>query len=156
MATDNVTLVRRLVDEVWNKGNLAALTELVPDQYVGHQPIVGDIRGVEGLRQQIQLFRTAFPDLRVTIEDIGTSGDRVFMRWTGRGTHRGAFMGVPPTNNSGEVRGISIDRIAGGKIVEHHESYDTLTLLQVVGAVPPIDQLLKGGRGAQPQARPQA
>jgi steroid delta-isomerase-like uncharacterized protein len=155
MATDNITLVRRLIDEVWNKGNFAALTELVPDQFVGHQPIVGDIRGAEALQRQVQMFRTACPDLRVTIDDIGASGDRVFVRWTGRGTHRGAFMGIPPTNNAGEVRGISIDRIASGKIVEHHETYDTLSLMQIIGAVPPIDQLMKG-RGAQPQARPMA
>lgn len=109
---------------------------------------------MNALREQVQTFRGAFPDLRLTIDDIGTSGDKVFLRWTARGTHRGIFMGIPPTNNRGEVRGISIDRIANGKVVEHHESYDSLQLLQIMGAVPPIERLLKGV--SQQAARPQA
>lgn len=153
MATDNITLVRRYIDEVWNKGNFAVLAEIVPDQFVSHQPLVGEVRGVEGLRQQVQMFRTAFPDLRLTIDDIGTSGDRVFLRWTGRGTHRGVFMGVAPTNSAGEVHGISIDRIANGKIIEHHESYDSLQLMQILGVVPPVDRILRGERGGQPQQK---
>lgn len=152
MATDNITLVRRFIDEVWNKGNYAVLAELVSDKFVSHQPILGEVRGVEGLRQQVQGFRTAFPDLRLAIDDIGTVGDRVFLRWTGRGTHRGAFMGLPPTNNSGEIHGISIDLIVNGKITEHYESYDSLMLMQTMGVVPPLDRLLKGERGGQPQA----
>jgi steroid delta-isomerase-like uncharacterized protein len=151
MAMDNVALVRRYIDEVWNKGNLAALGELVSDKYFAFEPVVGEVRGIEALKQQVQMFRTAFPDLRLTIEDIGAVDDRVFVRWTGRATHRGMFMGIPPTNNKGEVRGISIDRIAGGKIVEHHESYDSLHLFQIIGAVQPLDRLMK----AQPQMEAQ-
>jgi predicted ester cyclase len=78
----------------------------------------------------------------------------VFTRWTARGTHRGIFMGIPPTNNRGEVRGITIDRVADGKIIEHHESYDSLLFLQIMGAVPPLDRLMKGQ--VQQAARPQA
>ena len=156
MAMDNIGLVRRYIEEVWNKGNLAVIDELVSDKYVAIEPVVGEVRGLSTLREQVQMFRGAFPDLRLTIDDIGTSGDRVFLRWTGRGTHRGIFMGIPPTNNRGEIRGISIDRIAGGKIVEHHESYDSLLFLQVMGAVPPNERLLKGQGVSQPAARPQA
>jgi predicted ester cyclase len=70
------------------------------------------------------------------------------MRWTARGTHRGPFMGMPPSNNKGQVHGISIDRFADGRIVEHHESFDSLTLFQIMGVVLPFDALMKG---AQPQ-----
>lgn len=154
MAMDNIGLVRRFIEEVWNKGNLGVIDELVSDKYVAVQPVVGEVRGLNALREQVQTFRGAFPDLRLTIEDIGMSGDRVFLRWTARGTHRGSFMGISPTNNRGEIRGISLDRIAGGKLVEHHESYDSLLLLQIMGAVPPIERLLKGV--SQPVARPQA
>lgn len=156
MATDNMALVKRFIEEVWNKGNLAVIDECVSDRYVSTEPLVGDVRGLDALRQQVQTFRTAFPDLRLTIEDIGMSGDRVFMRWTGRGTHRGALMGIPPSGNRGEIRGITVTRIAGEKIVEQHESYDSLRLMQVVGAVPPIERLMKGQAAGQQAPRPQA
>jgi steroid delta-isomerase-like uncharacterized protein len=155
MAIDNVALIRRYIDEVWNKGNLAALGELVSDRYFAFEPVIGEVRGIEALKQQVQTFRTAFPDLRLTIEDIGMVDDRVFVRWTARATHRGMFMGIPPTNQKGEVRGISIERIAGNKIVEHHESYDSLHLFQIIGAVPPLERLMKpqGTVDQAPRAR---
>jgi steroid delta-isomerase-like uncharacterized protein len=155
MATDNMGLVRRFVEEVWNKGDLSVIDELVSDKYVGVEPMIGDVRGLAALREQVQMFRAAFPDLRLTVEDIGMSGDRVFMRWTGRGTHRGALMGIPPSNNRGEIRGISVQRISGGKIVEQYESYDSLRLLQIIGAVPPMDRLGKGQSSGQQAQRPQ-
>jgi steroid delta-isomerase-like uncharacterized protein len=148
MATDNVALVRRYIEEIWNKGNLSVLGELVSDRYVATEPMVGELRGLDALRQHVQGFRTAFPDLRVTIDEIGLSGDRVFTRWTARGTHRGTFLGVAPTQNTGEVTGITVDHIASGKIVGHHESYDTLALLQTVGAVAPLERLVKPMGGA--------
>ncbi len=155
MATDNMGLVRRFVEEVWNKGDLSVIDELVSDKYVGVEPVIGDVRGAAALREQVQTFRSAFPDLRLTIEDMGMSGDRVFMRWTGRGTHRGALMGIPPSNNRGEVRGISVQRIANGKIVEQYESYDSLRLMQIIGAVPAMDRLGKGQGSSQQAQRPQ-
>lgn len=151
MGTDNIAVVRRLVEEVWNKGNFAVLGELVSDKYIGTHPIIGTVRGLEGFKQQVQTFRAAFPDLRLDIDDIGMAGDRVFNRWTARGTQRGAFMGVQPSNNKGQVQGIALDRFAEGKIVEHHESFDTLSLFQIMGAVPPLDRIVKGGQQAQQQ-----
>lgn len=156
MAMDNMGLVRRYIEEVWNKGNLGVLDELVSEKFVAVEPVVGELRGMNALREQVQAFRGAFPDLRLTIDDIGTTGDRVFTRWTARGTHRGIFMGIPPTNNRGEVHGITIDRIEGGKMVEHHQSYDSLVFLQIMGAVPPLERLMKGQGVSQPAARPQA
>jgi len=155
MATDNMGLVRRFIEEVWNKGDLAVIDELVSEKYVGTEPMIGDVRGLAALRDQVQMFRTAFPDLRITIEDVGMSGDRVFMRWTGRGTHRGALMGIPPSNNRGEVRGISVQRVAGGKIVEQYESYDSLRLMQIIGAVPSMERMGKGQGSGQQAQRPQ-
>jgi len=155
MGTDNIAIVRRYIEEIWNKGDFSLLGELVSDKFVGNHPIMGETRGMDSVKQQVQTFRTAFPDLRMTIDDIGMAGERVFMRWTGRGTHKGMFMGISPTNNRGEVHGMSIDTIQNGKIIEHHESYDTLTMFQLMGVVPPNDQLMKGqmGAGAQQQQR---
>jgi steroid delta-isomerase-like uncharacterized protein len=149
MATDNIALVRRLIEEVWNKGNLGVIGELIADKYVSTEPLVGTVRGPEALKQYVQTFRTAFPDLKLTIDDAVTSGDRVFLRWTARGTQRGVFMGIAPSNNKGEVLGMSIHRIVDGKIVEHHDSYDSVALLQIMGVVPPLERLMKAGQGQQ-------
>ena len=153
MGTDNIALVRRLVEEVWNKGNLAVFGELVSDKYIGTHPIIGTVRGIEGFKQEVQTFRAAFPDLRLDIDDIGMSGDRVFLRWTARGTHRGAFMGIQASNNKGQVQGITLSRFAEGKVVEHHESFDTLSLFQIMGVVPALDRIVKGGQQSQQQPR---
>jgi steroid delta-isomerase-like uncharacterized protein len=153
MGTDNIAVVRRYIEEVWNKGDFALLGELLSDKYIGVQPIIGELRGLDAVKQQVQTFRTAFPDLRMTIDDIGMAGERVFMRWTARGTHKGLFMGISPTNNRGEVHGMSIDKLANGKLIEHHESYDTLMMFQLMGVVPAIDQLMKGQLGSQQQRR---
>jgi steroid delta-isomerase-like uncharacterized protein len=138
MGMDNAALVRSCWEELWNKGNVAAVSQFVSDRYVGYDPIVGDVRGMDAFREELKIFKEAFPDMVMTIADIGMTGERVFMRWICRGTHRGTFIGIPATNRKAEVRGISIDHVAGGKIVEHYDSYDTLALFQSLGAVPPL------------------
>jgi steroid delta-isomerase-like uncharacterized protein len=155
MGTDNIALVRRFIEEAWNKGNFAVVDEVVSDKYFGVEPVVGEVRGLDALKRQIQTFRTAFPDMRLAIEDIGMSGDRVYVRWTGRGTYKGSFMGIPPTNNAGDVRGITLLRLANGKIVEQFESYDALRMFQIMGVVPPLDRLVQGRPmpGAEQQRR---
>jgi steroid delta-isomerase-like uncharacterized protein len=82
------------------------------------------------------MYLGAFPDAEVTIEDQLAEGDKVVTRWTGRGTHQGELMGVPPSGNRVEVPGITISRIEGGKIVEEWENYDALGMMQAIGAVP--------------------
>jgi predicted ester cyclase len=156
MATDNIALVRRIVEDVWNKGNVGVLGEIVSDRYVGYHPLIGMVRGLEGFRQHVQSFRTAFPDLNLTVDDVGMVGERVFVRWTARATHRGAFMGLTPSNNKGQISGISINRFADGKLIELHESYDTLSLFQLMGVVPPLDRMVKGEKGQPQQQIPRA
>jgi steroid delta-isomerase-like uncharacterized protein len=153
MATDNIALVRRYIEEVWNKGNLDVLSELIADKYVAVEPLLGEIKGVDALRKQVQSYRTAFPDLRMSIEDMGMSGDRVFVRWIGRGSHKGMFIGVSPTNNRGEIRGISLYRLMNGKIVEDQAVFDSLALFQILGVVPPLDRLMKGQMPSAEQRR---
>jgi predicted ester cyclase len=83
------------------------------------------------------MYRTAFPNIHVTIEDQIAEGDKVVTRWTGHGTHQGELMGIPPTNKAVTVTGIAIDRIVAGKIVEHWENFDQLGMLVQLGVVPP-------------------
>jgi steroid delta-isomerase-like uncharacterized protein len=97
---DNKILVRRWYDEAWNKGDMAAVDDLLSPTYVGHAAGAPDVKGTEGIKQLVATFGTAFPDHRVTVEDIVAEGDKVAVRYTMRGTHRGEFMGVAPTNKA--------------------------------------------------------
>lgn len=151
MATDNIGLVRQVIDEVWNKGKTNVLSKLVADGFIGREPLVTELRGPNGLKAHVEMMRTAFPDLHIAVNDIGASGDRVFVRWTARGTHRGAMMGIPASNASGEIHGISVYRVAQGQVVEHHSAFDSLALMQLIGAVPPMDRMAKRP-GTQPSA----
>jgi steroid delta-isomerase-like uncharacterized protein len=109
--------VRRLMDDVWNGGHFELLAELVADCYVGHLPI-GDHYGPQGLRIDVAAYRTALPDLVVTLDDLLTAGDQVARRYTLCGTHRQPFMGVPASGHLVELHGIAIDRLADGKLIE--------------------------------------
>ena len=82
------------------------------------------------------MYLTAFPDLHFTVEDLIAEGDKVVARLTVRGTQQGAFMGIPPTGKHVTVTGIDINRLAGGKSVEHWLNMDTLGLLQQLGVIP--------------------
>ncbi len=82
------------------------------------------------------MFVTGFPDLNVAIEDEVSEGERVVVRWTARGTHQGEFMGMPPSGNEFVIGGLTLLRIAEGKIAEHWVGGDFLGLMQQVGALP--------------------
>lgn len=151
MAIDNVALVRRFVDQVWNKGNMAVFDELVSSKIKVHDPLVGDIEGLDAERNHVRSFRTAFPDFELTIDDIGAIGDKVYLRWSATGTHKGTLMGIPPTNRRGIVRGISMNRFDNGKLVDVYFAWDVYSMIEQLGLVPSLQQFLS--RGAQPTAR---
>ncbi len=132
---ENKALSRRLIEEVWNQGNLAVIDELIAPNYVDHDP-TGPIQGPEGMKQFVSMYLTAYPDTHFTIEDQIAEGDRVVTRWTARGTHKGPLMGIPPTGKQVTVAGISIDRVVNGKLVEDWTSYDALGMMQQLGVVP--------------------
>jgi steroid delta-isomerase-like uncharacterized protein len=141
MATDNIALMKRFVDEVWNKGNLNVADELSSNAATFHDPISKDLSTLDAFKKHVQNLRSAFPDIHITIDDITTSGDKVFMRWTGTGTHKGSFMGSGATNKRSVVPGMTTNRIQGGKIVETWMNYDVLGLLQQLGLAPPLEKL---------------
>ena len=84
----------------------------------------------------IGMMRATFPDMVVSTNDMIAEGDKVVSRWTGTGTHQGEFMGIPSTGNKVTVTGIGIDRLVDGKIVEHWEQFDTMGMMQQIGAIP--------------------
>lgn len=133
---NNKALVRRFYEEVFNQKKRAAIDEFSDPNYVDHTAPPGLPAGIEGQKQLIGMYLTAFPDLHLTVEDMIAEGDKVVSRWSGSGTHQGKFMGIPPTGKQGTVTGIEIIRIAGSKFVEHWMELDALGLLQQLGVVP--------------------
>lgn len=136
-AEESKTIARRYIEEFWSQGNLAVADEVIAPNYVVHDPgTPGRTGRPEGEKQVFAMYRTVFPDLRFTIEDVIGEGDRGVIHWTARGTHQGALLGVSPTGKPVTIPGISIVRIASGQIVEHWLNWDTLGLLQQLGAIP--------------------
>ena len=129
-------VVRRFTDEVWNKGNLDFIDEVVAPEYHGWDPTTGDIQGPAALRDIVQMYRSAFPNMEMTIDLIVSDGDWVITKWTARGTNTGELMGMPATGKDATVSGIQMERIVGGKFVESHGIFDALGMLQQMGVVP--------------------
>ena len=136
MSEQNKAVSRRLVDEVFGKGNISAVDGLLADDFVDHNPIPDQPPGREGFKHTASAVRTAFPDLTLTVDDMIAEGDKVVTRWTGTGTHSADFMGIPTTGKKVTITGIGIDRIAGGKIVEHWEQFDAMGMMQQLGVIP--------------------
>ena len=134
---ENRALSRRGIEEAWNKGNLSIIDEVIVPDIVIHDlgNPAGEIRGREAVKAQRVLFRTAFPDLHLTIEDTIAERDKVMVRFTARGTHRGELLGMVPTGKQVVVSGIAIDRYADGKVVEGWGYFDRLGLLQQLGMI---------------------
>jgi steroid delta-isomerase-like uncharacterized protein len=103
---------------------MAAVDELMAADYVEHPRPSNLPAGTEGLKQLIAAYRTAFPDLKMTLDDIFAEGDRVAFRWSVSGTHLGDWLGIPPTGNHVTATGITLFRIAGGQVVESWTSID--------------------------------
>jgi steroid delta-isomerase-like uncharacterized protein len=136
MSEQNKAISRRIMDEVWNQGNFSVADELIVADVVDHSPLPGLPPGREGFKALVGMYRTAFPNVRMVVEDQVAEGDRVVTRWSSKGTHQGDLMGIPPTGKQVAVTGISIERFAGGKVVETWSNFDQLGMLQQLGVVP--------------------
>ena len=139
---ENKAMVRRVM-ETYGKGqeaSMAVLEELYAPDYVYHGPGAFGNADLAATKQMVRAFFTAFPEQHVTVEDLIAEGDKVVSRYTFRATHQGEFMGVPPTGKGMTVSGIMISRFAGGKWVEDWDSPDALSLMQQLGAIPPMPE----------------
>ncbi|GIV98239.1 MAG: hypothetical protein KatS3mg057_2896 [Herpetosiphonaceae bacterium] len=144
-AEENKTLVRRVIEEGFNKGNLGVADQLCASNYRSHDPLLQNLpSGPDAFKQSINVYRTAFPDSRITIEEQVAQGNLVATRWTAQGTHNGQLMGIQPTGKRVQVSGIQIDRVEQGKIVETWINYDALGMMQQLGVV--STQALQAGR----------
>ena len=136
MSEANKKLARRFIEEALNKGDFRVIDEAVSNDYVYREPTIGERRGRDGFKQLLTMYRTAFPDCAMTVEEQIAEGDRIVTRWTARGTHRGELFGIAPTGKQITVTGIVISRFAQGKLVEDLEIYDSLGLMRQFGVVP--------------------
>jgi steroid delta-isomerase-like uncharacterized protein len=127
-------LVNRIAHDIWNSGNLAAVDEIMaPDaRYHGpHMP--NGLGGRDDWRNAIAMYRRAFPDARVTFDELIVAGDRIVGRWSATGTHNGELPGMAPTGTEIAISGITIYRIADDQITEAWEQLDLLGMWQQLG-----------------------
>jgi predicted ester cyclase len=142
---ENKAIIKHVSEQAVGGGDLSVMDELVADDFVDHSALPGTPPGREGAKAFVRVFHAAFPDLSLTNEEIVGEGDKVVHRYVLRGTHRGEFMGIPPTGNRIEVHGIDELRVFGGKIVERWGQVDQLGLMQQLGVVPSPGQSEEAG-----------
>jgi len=141
MSTDeNKAIARRVVEDLFGKGNLAVADELIAADVVDHDAFPGQAPGRDGQKQHVTLLHAGFTEIRFTIQDVIAEGDKVMDHWTATMTHHGEFMGILPSGKQVTITGIDISRIADGRMVELWHREDTLGLLQQLGAIPTPEQ----------------
>ena len=139
MSENNKAIVRRLFEELWNKGNLSVADQLFTPNYTHHDSSSPDFgHGPDSEKKRAALYRTAFPDLHLTIEDVIAEGETVMTRWSCRGTHKGDLNGIAPTGKHITISGVTVARVSNGKIVEGYVNWDALGLMQQLGVVPQL------------------
>lgn len=136
MSDDPKQVVSRIVEQMFNCHDLAAADRYVAADCVDHSGFPGQAPGLAGMKARWGMLLVAFPDFCITIEDLIAEGDKVSMRATGRGTHRGEFFGVPATDTSVSFTEINLSRIVDGHMVEHWAERSTFEVLQQIGAIP--------------------
>ena len=141
----NKTLSRRFFEEVFSKGKLNVLDEIIVKDQVNSGPgnPPGLQPGLEGTKQLVTMYRSAFPDVHFTIDEQIAEGDKVVTRWTAHGTHQGELQGLPATGKSSTVTGIAVDQIVNGKIVESWGIFDYFAMMQQLGVIPTPEVAVK-------------
>jgi steroid delta-isomerase-like uncharacterized protein len=133
--TRNMSNERRFFEEIWNKGNFAVANDLIAADYIDHDSS-NSSAGPEGVRQEVSLYRTAFPDLFFAIEDILADGDKVVTRIVASGTHKGDLPGIAATGKPVTMSGMVMTRYKNGKAAEAWVKFDFLGLYRQLGARP--------------------
>lgn len=138
MSDENIALIRRWFEEVWNKGREEAIDELFAAEGIAHglaDEAGNDLRGPQDFKPFFRRFRSAFPDIEVIVEDTVAAGDKVAARCLVRGKHQSDSLGFAATGQATEFSGITIVRIEKGKIVEAWNNFDFMTMYKQLGAL---------------------
>jgi steroid delta-isomerase-like uncharacterized protein len=130
---ENKAIARRWNEELWSKGKVAAVDELMATNFVWRTAPPGMASGLEGFKQYVASL-SSFSEIKCVAEDMVAEGDKVAVRWTWSGKHTGEYMGMAPTGKKVTMTGISLIRIAGGKIVEEWDEQDSMAFMEQLGA----------------------
>ena len=126
----NKAIVRRWIEEVWQKANFSVIDEIIAkDFFVNYR----ENPNREVYKKKVKSYYAGFPDFKCTIDDMVAEGDKVVIRWTGVGTHKGEFWGVAPTGKKVKMKGASIIRIEAGKMIEEWGYMDVLDVMKQLG-----------------------
>lgn len=136
MSEENKALYKKFIDEVINKKNLDVVNDLIGPGFVDHNPMPGTPPGSEGMKQAMEMFISAFPDMTSDLTFLVAEGDLVVGHQTTKGTHKGDLMGIPATGKKVEFAEIHIVRIKDGKAVEHWGLADGEAMMQQLGVMP--------------------
>lgn len=142
-ANQNLKIVKRLYEEVFNKGNLSVCDQILANSIAFEDPAIPSFRGsVEKFKQMETVYRTAFPDKKVNIEEISALDNKVLVRWSVKATHTGKLANIQASNRKIGITGISIFHFNNnGKISEIYQNWDRLGLLEQVGALEKLHAL---------------
>jgi steroid delta-isomerase-like uncharacterized protein len=136
----NKALVRRFVEEVQSRHNLTAVDDIMDPNMIDHAAQPSSLNSVEAFKKFFSGTLIAFPDMKTVIHNQVAEGDQVVTHKTFHGTHKGEFMGIPPTGKKVAFEVIDIFRIAGGKFAEHWAVVDMMSVMQQLGVLPSPSQ----------------
>ena len=132
----NKKVVHRFMEECWNKGNVNTASEFLTERVRFHDPVFPNLNaGIQNIKNHIEQCRKAFPDLNFTIDDTIAERDEVVIHWTARGTQRGPFLSMQPTNRKCTVNGTSIYRLEGEKIAEEYANWNLARMMAQLGVL---------------------
>jgi predicted ester cyclase len=137
----NKAVLHRFWSEVWDQGKLDVVDEIFHPDFVDHGLAPGLTKqGPEGAKEAVMQFRTAMPDLYLTVDEMVAEGDKVMTRWTSGGTQTGPLNSargtIPPSGRKGVVQGFTINRLEDGKIIDAWDNFDIMGMLQQLGVIP--------------------
>jgi predicted SnoaL-like aldol condensation-catalyzing enzyme len=132
----NVALVRRVIDEIWNAGNIELADELFAPTYINHGGLIPDlVQGPEGVKFSVALYRSAFPGLHVAVDDVRVDKDAVTLCWTAGSQGPGDGADAVPGRMGGTLAGVTSNHVVDGQIQESWTSWDAALVLQRLGVV---------------------
>lgn len=134
-ASQNTKIVLDLIEAAWNCGDVSAIDRAVTEGHIEHEPDGNDEVGRGHFSETVHTYRAAFPDMRICVDDQIADGDRVVIRWTASGTHRGDLNGIPATGRTAKVSGVYIHKLADRRITESWTMFDQLGLLVQLGVL---------------------
>jgi steroid delta-isomerase-like uncharacterized protein len=142
---ENVALMKRWFQEVWNEGRKETIFELLAENAVGHGQMEdgSEIRGPAGFMPLFERLRGAFPDIKIVVEQAFGVEDQVVVRWSATMTHRGDDLGVPASGKTVRLGGVTMVRIRDGQVVEGWDNWDQLGMLRQIGLYGSSEKLLK-------------